>query len=148
MSWSEARTQFPHSWVVLEAVGAYTEGNQRVVPKLTVLDTYGDDFSAAWSRYKTLKSVNRAGEYYVVHTDRPLLDWCVNRLWSAVSCQSVKNYGASYVIILLKQICKRLRHYFFDLGSFWHELLVAITFMSMKVMEFSNKSLSHFMVVK
>jgi len=74
MCWTEARTQYPHSWVVMEALGAYSEGDQRIVPHLTVMDAYGDDFTAAWAQYKALKGANKSAEYYVVGTDRPRLD--------------------------------------------------------------------------
>lgn len=74
MNWQDLREQHPHSWLVVEAIGAYTENNQRIIPELSLIASFGADWQAAWDRYKALHSVNKQREYYVVHTDRDTLD--------------------------------------------------------------------------
>lgn len=74
MNWQELRKQYSHSWLVVEAIGAYTENNERIIPELSLIASFGSDWQAAWDRYKALHRVNKHREYYVVHTDRDALD--------------------------------------------------------------------------
>ncbi len=74
MNWQELRLQHPHSWLLVEAFDAYTEGNQRIIPHLELIAAFGDDWEAAWERYKALHHADKYREYYVLHTDREALD--------------------------------------------------------------------------
>lgn len=73
MDWSQIRQHYPGQWVVVEAFDAYTEGDQRVIPRLEVIGVH-DDWRSAWEHYKQLHHADRLREYYMLHTDRTELD--------------------------------------------------------------------------
>ncbi len=73
MDWQQIREHYPHQWVVAEAIRAYTEFSQRRVEELVVVDAFQDS-QAAWTRYKQLHHEDRNREYYVLHTDREVLN--------------------------------------------------------------------------
>ncbi|MEP7293520.1 MAG: hypothetical protein ABI835_17170 [Chloroflexota bacterium] len=86
MEWQELREKHPHSWLVIEAIGAFTEDSQRVIPQLNLIATFGTDWQAAWDHYKTLHRADKQREYYVVHTDRAALDIGVlDSFWRVVT---------------------------------------------------------------
>jgi hypothetical protein len=74
MDWQELRRQYPHSWLLVEAFDAYTEGDQRIIPRLELIAEFGVDWETAWDRYKTLHRADKHREYYVLHSDRETLD--------------------------------------------------------------------------
>ena len=74
MNWQELRKNYPHSWLVVEAIGAFTENDQRVIPQLDFIAAFGSDWQAAWNHYKMLHRADKYREYYVLHTDRETLD--------------------------------------------------------------------------
>src|SRR5215510_458713 len=74
MTWQEIRNQYQHSWLLVEALNAYTEGAQRIIPHLNVIKNFDDDWRAAWEEYKHLHHLDKYREYYVLHTDRVELD--------------------------------------------------------------------------
>ncbi|MCQ3929054.1 MAG: hypothetical protein DPW16_01225 [Chloroflexi bacterium] len=74
MNWQEIRRQYPKRWLLLEAIGAYSEGEKRVIPELKIIEVFGDDWHEAWEAYKTLHSANRQRELYFLHTDREELN--------------------------------------------------------------------------
>ncbi len=74
MNWQELRERHPHSWLVVEAYGAYTDNGQRVIPRLELIAGFGDDWQAAWERYKALHHADKQREYYMLHSDREALD--------------------------------------------------------------------------
>jgi hypothetical protein len=74
MNWQELREKYPHSWLIVEAIGAFTEDSRRIIPHLTFVASFGDDWQAAWNHYKTLHHADKFREYYVIHTDRVTLD--------------------------------------------------------------------------
>ncbi len=86
MNWQELREQYPHSWLVVEAIGAFTENSQRVIPELRLIAAFGSDWQAAWEQYKTVHHADKWREYYVLHTDRETLDIGVlDPFWRVVS---------------------------------------------------------------
>lgn len=74
MNWQDIREKHPHSWLVVEAFGAFTENGQRVIPQLELIADFGDDWQAAWDRYKALHHADKQREYYMLHSDREVLD--------------------------------------------------------------------------
>jgi hypothetical protein len=74
MNWQELRENYPSSWLVVEAIGAFTENNQRIIPQLNFIAAFGSDWQAAWDHYKSLHHADKYREYYVLHTDRDTLD--------------------------------------------------------------------------
>ncbi len=86
MNWQELRKNYPSSWLVVEAVGAFTENNQRVIPHLNFIAAFGSNWQAAWDHYKALHHADKQREYYVLHTDRAMLDIGVlDSFWRVVS---------------------------------------------------------------
>ena len=86
MNWQELRENYPSSWLVLEAIGAFTENNQRIIPQLNFIGAFGSDWQAAWDYYKSLHHADKYREYYVLHTDREALDIGVmDSFWRVVS---------------------------------------------------------------
>jgi hypothetical protein len=74
MNWQDIRTRYPHSWLVVEAFGAYTESGQRVIPHLELIAAFGGNWQAAWDRYKALHHADKQREYDMVRSDRETLD--------------------------------------------------------------------------
>ena len=75
MTWEEIREQYPHRWLVVEAIYAYTDGSRRVIDNLNVMAVFGeDDSKPAWEEYKRLHHEDREREYYPLHTDREALN--------------------------------------------------------------------------
>lgn len=74
MQWQEICEQYPHTWVVVEAIDAYTEGSKRVANQLEVVGVFNDNWKRAWDEYRALHRADRWREYYVLHTDRRELD--------------------------------------------------------------------------
>jgi hypothetical protein len=73
MTWDEVRAQYPHRWLLVEAVIARTVGEDRVIDKLIVLGEHADSLGA-WEQYRIVHSSSPFRELYVLHSDRPALD--------------------------------------------------------------------------
>jgi len=69
MNWQQSRGHYPHQWLLIEAVQAHTEADQRVIDNLAVVQTYLDSTSA-FNDYARLHHAAPDRELYVVHTDR------------------------------------------------------------------------------
>jgi hypothetical protein len=75
MTWEEIRKQYPHRWLVVEAIDAYTDGPRRVINNLNVMAIFGeDDWKPAWKEYERLHHEDIDREYYPLHTDREELN--------------------------------------------------------------------------
>lgn len=74
MNWQQIREQYPHRWLVVEAVDAHTEGALRVIDQLEVVVAFEDNWKPAWEHYKAVHDADRYREYYVLHTDREVLN--------------------------------------------------------------------------
>lgn len=74
MTWDDIRRQHPHSWVLVEAIEAYTDGAQRVIGEMRLIKAFGADWERAWESYKDTHHADRSREYYILHTDRQALD--------------------------------------------------------------------------
>ena len=74
MTWQEIREQNHNSWVLVEALNAFTQGSKRVVDDLQFIDAFGDDWNSAWERYKQVHHADKWREYYVLHTVNEILD--------------------------------------------------------------------------
>lgn len=69
MQWAEIRRQYPEQWLLLEAIAAHSESNQRVLDQLAVIATYADSQSAMRG-YAQLHHRDPQRELYVLHTSR------------------------------------------------------------------------------
>ena len=73
MNWTEVREAYPSQWLVIEALDAHTEGNQRLIDRIAVIETCPDGTSAMQS-YQRLHREFPLREFYFVHTQREDLD--------------------------------------------------------------------------
>ena len=73
MTWQAIQQAYPHQWVLVEAIDAYTDGPRRVIEQLNYIGSYPDG-KAAWKAYLENHRADRWREYYPLHTDRETLD--------------------------------------------------------------------------
>ncbi|HYN77804.1 MAG TPA: hypothetical protein VES73_08420 [Lamprocystis sp. (in: g-proteobacteria)] len=73
MQWQEIRAHYPQQWLLLEAVKAHSEGDQRILDQLAVLDAFPDSATALNAYAKIHREVPQR-EFYVFHTSRDTLD--------------------------------------------------------------------------
>jgi hypothetical protein len=83
MQWENIKVSYPNQWLIIEAIDAHTEGDRRVIDKISVVDTFNDDNNKALLQYVQLHRKNREKEFYVVHTSRPELD-IIEQRWVGV----------------------------------------------------------------
>ena len=82
MTWREIRQQYPSQWLLVEAINAHTEGDQRILDDIAVLQSF-TDVEPAMNRYKVIHRQSPFRELYVLHTDRAELEISETRLVSA-----------------------------------------------------------------
>ncbi len=63
MTWEEIRRHFPHKWLLVEAMEAYSEPGKRIVKQLSVINTFPDSI-VAMKAYATLHHEAPARELY------------------------------------------------------------------------------------
>lgn len=73
MNWQQVRERYPNQWLVIEALVAHTEGQQRCLDQIAVVDTCSDGGSAL-QQYRQLHLTYPQREFYYVHTAREKLD--------------------------------------------------------------------------
>jgi hypothetical protein len=73
MIWQEVREAYPDQWFVVEALGAHSEGNQRLLDRIAVIEACLDGASVMQS-YQRLHQEYPLREFYYVHTSREKLD--------------------------------------------------------------------------
>ncbi len=74
MTWLEIRQQYPHRWLIVEALDASTEHGKRLIHQMQVIQSFENIWKPAWECFKALCSDNPVREYYMLHTDRENLD--------------------------------------------------------------------------
>lgn len=83
MRWDDLKKTSPQQWVIIEAVKAYTEGDNRIIENIQLVEIFGEDNNGALRRYVQLHKAHPEKEYYVVHTSRPELN-VKERKWTGV----------------------------------------------------------------
>jgi hypothetical protein len=73
MKWDDVRKAYPDQWLVIEALEAHTEAGQRVLDRISVIESCPDG-EAAMTSYRRLHSEYPMRELYFVHTGREILD--------------------------------------------------------------------------
>lgn len=74
MRWEDLKKTTPKQWVIIEAVEAHTEDDNRVIENVQLVEVFGEDNNGALRRYVQLHKDHPDKEYYVVHTSRPELN--------------------------------------------------------------------------
>lgn len=82
MKWSDIRQNYPGQWLLVEAIVAHSEADQRVLDELAVVDTFPDS-TTAWQRYTQLHHEAAGREFYILHSDREQID-ITERVWLGV----------------------------------------------------------------
>lgn len=83
MVWEEVKKAYPNQWVIIEAIEAYTEGDKRIISKMTLVDNFHENNNEALLQYLQLHRKHRDRELYVVHTSRPELD-IIEQRWIGI----------------------------------------------------------------
>jgi hypothetical protein len=73
-TWQEIREKHPEQWVLIEAVDAYTEDEQRIVGNIVLWETCGSDWRDALAAYKRYHEKYPNRELYYLHTKRVEMD--------------------------------------------------------------------------
>lgn len=72
-SWDQIRLEYPHQYVVFEALSSHSLDNKRIIDAINVLKSFSDG-SVAMREYLKLHNLDKNKELYVVHTDKTKLD--------------------------------------------------------------------------
>ena len=67
MTWTEARSQYPEKWLLIEALKAHTEENRRIVEDMAVIKQFEDSLEAMRFYCEYRRSATQR-ELLVVHT--------------------------------------------------------------------------------
>jgi hypothetical protein len=92
MNWNEIRSAYPHKWLVVEAINAHTDrNNKRIISDFKVIEVCSDGISA-FNKYRMLHKLEPCKEYYYLNTNREVLEieekkWVGIRIQGAVSAQ-------------------------------------------------------------
>jgi hypothetical protein len=73
MKWQEIRAHYPQQWLLVEAIKAHSEVDQRILEQLAVIETFSDSVTAL-KHYQKLHHEAPARELYVFHSSREVLD--------------------------------------------------------------------------
>ena len=82
MTWHEIRRHFPGQWLVVEVIEAHSDGNERILDRIGVIDTFSDG-SSVMKGYRELHRKYPERELLFVHTDREMLD-VTQRKWVGI----------------------------------------------------------------
>lgn len=83
MKWENVRQKYYNEWIVIEAINAQTQDDNRIIDQLTVVDTFNNDNNGALRKYVELHKAHPERELYVVHTSREQLN-IKERRWIGV----------------------------------------------------------------
>jgi hypothetical protein len=73
MRWKDVCSDYLNQWLVIEAVQAHSEGENRLLDKIAVVEVCPDG-AASMRSYRTLHQLYPEREYYYAHTSRSELD--------------------------------------------------------------------------
>jgi hypothetical protein len=82
MRWPDVREAYPDQWLVLEALEAHTEGDERILDQIAVVEVCPDSVTAMQT-YRRLHQQYPVREFYFVHTSRDRLE-IEERKWAGI----------------------------------------------------------------
>ena len=82
MLWADIRQTYPEQWLVIEALEAHTDNDQRQIDRIAVIESCPDG-QAALQVYRRLHQQYPTREFYFVHTRRETLE-IIERRWAGV----------------------------------------------------------------
>jgi len=68
MRWEEVKERFPHQWLLIEVTEARSEGGERIVDAVSVVDTFPTS-TDAWRAYAIARRQAPDREFIPLHTD-------------------------------------------------------------------------------
>ena len=74
LKWEDVKKAYVDQWVLIAALEAHSENEERIIDDMSVIDATGSDSLQALSKYKELHREDKNRELYVVHTSRKQLD--------------------------------------------------------------------------
>ncbi|WP_352419477.1 hypothetical protein [Proteiniborus sp.] len=83
MKWEDVRQKYNNEWIIIEAINARTQDDNRIIDQLTVVDAFNNDNNEALRKYVELHKAHPERELYVVHTSRDQLN-IKERRWTGV----------------------------------------------------------------
>lgn len=92
MNWNEIRSAYPATWLVVEALSAYTDQhNKRIITEFKVIEVCNDGISA-FNKYREYHKSTPDKEYYYLNTIRVELEieerkWVGIRIADAATTQ-------------------------------------------------------------
>jgi len=86
MRWPEVREAYPDQWLVIEALEAHSEENQRILDQIAVVEVCPDSVTAMQT-YRRLHQQHPPREFYFVHTSRDSLE-IEERRWAGIRLAS------------------------------------------------------------
>jgi len=92
MTWDEIRSAYTNKWLVVEALVAHTDpNNKRIISDFKVIEICSDGISA-FNKYRQLHKLEPCKEFYYLNTKREVLEieerkWIGIRIKSADSTQ-------------------------------------------------------------
>jgi len=92
MQWSEIRAAHPDQWLVIEALEAHSENDQRIFDRVQLVEVCSDG-RAAMKRYAELRREYPHREYGFVHPSKVELEF-EERLWFGVRGLSATDVSA------------------------------------------------------
>ena len=82
MNWHTIRTQYPHQWVLVDALEAHSDNNKRILDSMAVINCFTNSMKALQA-YGRLHKKSPQRELYVLHTNKETLD-IEQRFWFGV----------------------------------------------------------------
>jgi hypothetical protein len=75
MTWDEIREKLPDTWVIVEALNAYTKDGYRILHDLSLVAVVQGDGNDAWQCYTHYQKLYQR-EYYPLHTanEKPVIE--------------------------------------------------------------------------
>jgi hypothetical protein len=82
MQWQEIRQLYPQQWLLIEAIKAHSEADQRILDQISVLASFSDS-QAALKSYAQFQHEAPQRELYVFHTSRETIH-ILERHWLGI----------------------------------------------------------------
>jgi hypothetical protein len=89
MRWDDLKKTAPQQWVIIEAVDAYTGGDNRIIGDIQLVEMFDADNVGALRRYVQFHKAHPEKEYYVVHTSRPELN-VKEKKWTGIRGMGIR----------------------------------------------------------
>jgi hypothetical protein len=73
VKWTEIRNHYPDTFVLVEAVSAYSKENKRIIEEMSFIEEYTSS-NEAWGGYKKIHREFPERELYIFHTSKEQIE--------------------------------------------------------------------------